>query len=57
MLGDIIEPRDGHPTKGVYWYPAYNGSEGLRAMEFIKSQVKAGITPQKEHFWGAGVSR
>jgi multiple sugar transport system substrate-binding protein len=53
MLGGyIIEPRDGHPTKGLYWFPTYNSSEGLKAMEFIKSQVKAGITPQKEHFWG-----
>jgi multiple sugar transport system substrate-binding protein len=53
MLGGyIIEPRDGHPTKGVYWFPAYNSSEGIRAMEFIKSQVEAGIKPQKDHFWG-----
>jgi multiple sugar transport system substrate-binding protein len=53
MLGGyIIEPKDGHPTKGVYWFPAYNSSEGVRAMEFIKSQVDAGIKPQKEHFWG-----
>lgn len=53
MLGGyIIEPKDGHPTKGVYWFPAYNSSEGVKAMEFIKSQVDAGIKPQKEHFWG-----
>jgi multiple sugar transport system substrate-binding protein len=53
MLGGyIIEPKDGHPTKGVYWFPAYNSSEGVRAMEFVKSQVDAGIKPQKEHFWG-----
>jgi multiple sugar transport system substrate-binding protein len=53
MLGGyIIEPKDGHPTKGVYWFPAYNSSEGIRAMEFIKSQVDAGIKPQREHFWG-----
>jgi multiple sugar transport system substrate-binding protein len=53
MLGGyIIEPKDGHPTRGVYWFPAYNSSEGVRAMEFIKSQVDAGIKPQNEHFWG-----
>src|SRR5918993_5349410 len=53
MLGGyIIEPKDGHPTKGVYWFPAYNSSEGIRAMEFIKSQVDAGIKPQKDHYWG-----
>jgi multiple sugar transport system substrate-binding protein len=53
MLGGyIIEPKDGHPTKGVYWFPAYNSSEGLKAMEFVKSQIESGITPQKEHYWG-----
>jgi multiple sugar transport system substrate-binding protein len=36
--GSIIEPKDGHPTKGVYWFPGYNSSEGIRAMEFLKSQ-------------------
>jgi multiple sugar transport system substrate-binding protein len=50
--GSIIEPKDGHPTKGVYWFPGYNSSEGIRAMEFLKSQVDAGIKPQREHFWG-----
>jgi multiple sugar transport system substrate-binding protein len=53
MLGGyIIESREGHPIKGVYWFPAYNSSEGVKAMEFIKSQVDAGIKPQKEHYWG-----
>jgi multiple sugar transport system substrate-binding protein len=53
MLGGyIIESKDGHPTKGVYWFPAYNSSEGVKAMEFIKSQVDAGIKPQEQHYWG-----
>ena len=53
MLGGyIIESKDGHPTKGVHWFPAYNSSAGVKAMEFIKSQVDAGIKPQKEHYWG-----
>jgi multiple sugar transport system substrate-binding protein len=52
LRGYIIEPKVGHPTKGVYWFPAYNSSEGVKAMEFIKSQVDAGVKPQKEHFWG-----
>ena len=47
-----MESKEGHPTKGVYWFPAYNSSEGVKAMEFIKSQVDAGIKPQKEHYWG-----
>jgi multiple sugar transport system substrate-binding protein len=50
--GDIIKQKDGHPTKGTYWFPAYNSTEGVRALEFIKEQVNAGIKPQKQHFWG-----
>ena len=51
--GDIIKMKDGHPTKGTYWFPAYNSTEGVRALEFIKEQVRvAGINPQKSHFWG-----
>ena len=50
--GEILELREGHPTKGVYWFPSYNSSAGLSAMEFLKQQVDAGIKPQKEHSWG-----
>ena len=50
--GEILELRGGHPTKGGYWFPSYNSSEGVRAMEFLKQQVDAGIKPQKEHSWG-----
>jgi multiple sugar transport system substrate-binding protein len=50
--GQIVKLKDGHPTKGTYWFPAYNGTEGVRAMDFIKQQVDAGIKPQKQHFWG-----
>ena len=45
--GEILELRQGHPTKGVYWFPSYNSSAGLRALEFIKQQVDAGIEPQE----------
>jgi multiple sugar transport system substrate-binding protein len=45
--GEILELREGHPTKGVYWFPSYNSSAGLRAMEFLKRQVDAGIEPQE----------
>jgi multiple sugar transport system substrate-binding protein len=51
--GEIVELREDHPTRGVYWFPSYNSSEGVRAMEFLKQQVDAGIKPQKEHYWGA----
>jgi len=50
--GNIVDLKTGHPTKGVYFFPTYNGSEGVRAMEFIKAQIDAGIKPQKDHFWG-----
>jgi multiple sugar transport system substrate-binding protein len=51
--GEILELREGHPTKDGYWFPSYNSSEGVRALEFLKQQVDAGIKPQKEHSWGA----
>ena len=50
--GNIVDVKTGHPTKGHYWFPTYNGTEGVRAMEFIKAQIDAGIKPQKNHFWG-----
>jgi len=43
--GDIIKMRDGHPTKGSYWFPAFNSSPGVNAMQFIEDQIKAGIKP------------
>jgi multiple sugar transport system substrate-binding protein len=45
--GDILELREGHPTKGVYWFPSYNSSKGVKALEFLKRQVDAGIEPQE----------
>lgn len=50
--GDILKQKNGHPTKGIYYYPAFNGTEGVRALSFIKAQIDAGIKPQKQHFWG-----
>ena len=50
--GDILQQRDGHPTRGNYWFPAFNSSAGLKALSFIQDQVNAGIKPQKEHYWG-----
>jgi multiple sugar transport system substrate-binding protein len=44
--GEILQLQEGHPTKGVYWFPSFNSSEGIRAMEFLKRQVEAGIEPQ-----------
>jgi len=50
--GDIIAQKPGHPTKGDYWFPIYNSSKGVRALEFVNAQIDAGIKPQKNHFWG-----
>jgi multiple sugar transport system substrate-binding protein len=50
--GDILKQKSGHPTKGTYYYPAFNGTEGVKALSFIKTQIDAGIKPQKQHFWG-----
>jgi multiple sugar transport system substrate-binding protein len=50
--GDIVKQKSGHPTKGSYWFPVYNSTEGVKAMEFIKVQIDAGIKPQKN--WLAG---
>jgi multiple sugar transport system substrate-binding protein len=43
--GDILRQKDGHPTKGTYWFPAYNSSAGVKAAEFLKNEVAAGIKP------------
>ena len=45
--GEILELREGHPTQGGYWFPSFNSSEGVRAMEFLKRQIDAGIQPQE----------
>jgi multiple sugar transport system substrate-binding protein len=43
--GDILVQKDGHPTKGTYWFPAYNSTAGIKAAEFLKDEVAAGIKP------------
>jgi multiple sugar transport system substrate-binding protein len=43
--GDIVKMKDGHPTKGSYWFPDYNSTAGVKAMQFIKDQINAGIRP------------
>jgi multiple sugar transport system substrate-binding protein len=43
--GDIVKMKDGHPTKGSYWFPDYNSSAGVKAMQFIKDQINSGIKP------------
>jgi multiple sugar transport system substrate-binding protein len=43
--GDIIKIKDGHPAKGSYWFPAFNSSAGVKAMQFIKDQINVGLKP------------
>ena len=50
--GEILKLKSGHPTKGTYWFPAYNSTQGIKALGFLKQQVDAGIKPQVNHFWG-----
>jgi multiple sugar transport system substrate-binding protein len=50
--GQILVQKSGHPEKGTYWFPAYNSSKGVSALEFLRDQVNAGIKPQINHFWG-----
>ncbi|HEY7694588.1 MAG TPA: extracellular solute-binding protein [Nitrososphaeraceae archaeon] len=50
--GEIVKQKTGHPENGTYWFPAYNSTEGVKALEFLKNQVNAGIKPQISHFWG-----
>ena len=52
MGGEIVKQKTGHPQKGSYWFPSYNSTEGVRALEFLRDQVNAGIKPQINHFWG-----
>jgi multiple sugar transport system substrate-binding protein len=28
--GEILKMKSGHPTKGTYWFPAFNSTEGVR---------------------------
>jgi len=50
--GEIVKQKSGHPEKGTYWFPSYNSTEGVKALEFLREQVNAGIKPQINHFWG-----
>jgi multiple sugar transport system substrate-binding protein len=50
--GEILQEKAGHPSRGTYWYPTYNSSEGEKALTFLKQQVAAGTKPQERHFWG-----
>ena len=50
--GEILQQKEGYPSGGAYWFPAFNSTEGLKALSFIQEQVKDGIKPQMTHSWG-----
>lgn len=50
--GEILQQKEGYPSGGTYWFPAFNSTEGVKALSFIKEQVKAGIKPKMTHSWG-----
>jgi multiple sugar transport system substrate-binding protein len=43
--GDILDNRQGHSTKDRYWFPIYNSTEGVKALEFFKQLVDVGVKP------------
>jgi multiple sugar transport system substrate-binding protein len=48
--GDILRMKGGHPTEDSYWFPDFNGTEGLKALEFFKGIINTGTTPQTRDF-------
>ena len=43
--GSIVESRPNHPTKDFYWFPSYNSTQGVKALEFFKRLVDNGVKP------------
>lgn len=43
--GDILEYKAGHPTKGAYWFPAYNSTEGVKALQLFRQLIDADVKP------------
>jgi multiple sugar transport system substrate-binding protein len=43
--GNILQYKLGHPMKGSYWFPAYNSTEGDRALQFFRELVDANVKP------------
>lgn len=48
--GDILRMKGDHPTKDSYWFPAFNNTKGLKALEFFKDIINTGTTPQTQNF-------
>jgi len=48
--GEIITQKSGHPSKGVYWFPTYNSTNGVKALEFFKQLIDANVNPITMNF-------
>lgn len=47
MLGrEILKLLQGHPVKDIYWFPAYNSTQRMQALEFLRRHIDSGIKPQ-----------
>jgi len=57
MGGEIVKFKEGHPTKGNYFFPDYNSSEGIKALQFLKDQADVGIKPKTTDFGKDFVNR
>jgi multiple sugar transport system substrate-binding protein len=55
--GEIVKFKEGHPTKGNYFFPDYNGTEGIKALQFLKDQADVGIKPKTTDFGKDFVNR
>ena len=53
--GDIVERRAGHPTKDIYWFPAYNSSEGVQASSISRRSGRCRNSSPEKPFLGRGI--
>lgn len=48
--GEILAQKPGHPSKGVYAFPSYNSTKGVKALEFYKQLIDANVKPITVNF-------
>ena len=53
--GEILEPREGHPTKGGYWFPSYNSSEGVQSYGVFEAASRCRDKTAKGAFLGTRI--
>ena len=50
--GEIIKMKTGHPSKGDYWFPAYNSTEGVKATGISQTSSKCWYKATEKSFLG-----